>query len=54
MASTIMRAMGRIQSLSPRKRTMGMWLMTGSSKGIRNSTATNRLHRTFWVHVGSS
>ena len=30
----------RIQSLSPRNRTNGIWLMTGRVNGIRNSTTS--------------
>ena len=53
MASTITIAMGRSQSPSPRNRTTGIWLMTGSSKGSRNSTARNAVNTAFWVQVGS-
>ena len=43
----------RIQSLSPRKRTNGIWLMIGSENGIRNSTTTAMTATTFLVTVGS-
>ena len=43
----------RIQLLSPRKRTIGIWLMTGSENGIRNSTTTAMTATTFLVTVGS-
>ena len=53
MASTITRAMGRSQLPSPRNRTTGMWLITGSSNGSRNSTTRNAANTAFWVQVGS-
>ncbi len=43
----------RIQSLSPRNRMIGIWLMTGSENGIRNNTAMANAAATFLVAVGS-
>ena len=43
----------RIQSLSPRNRPIGIWLITGRENGIRNSTTMPSPAATLRVAVGS-
>ena len=42
----------RIQSSSPRKRTTGIWLMTGRSNGSSTASDPSSVMRRRCVHVG--